>query len=276
MFQRIVGASFLIVLAGLFLSEPAGVQQSKDKEPTLADLSLEVNALRTLYHLEATPEQLQALQKLAKETAQKSRQRDSKGSKDYRQALINLRGALVAAKDEDQIDKFEEKLTEIQQNEEYQIDDEVEVTDAARRRTPEVLKLFKEDQVKTLAETFDEEAAKPADYLVKALVKVRELKPEEWEEHRDEVASEVSQWVGGIDAKKYGRTHDQVIALLNKAHGLKDADFEKQQPELEKTARQIVGNLKEEVALRNKVEHTVAELLSNPCLEAALKARLSK
>ena len=65
-------------------------------------------------------------------------------------------------------------------------------------------------------------------------------------------------------------------ALSRPWRALKDDEFKKERPELEKTARQIVGEVGPLDVLRHAVERSLADLLSNPRLAAAIDARLKK
>src|SRR2546430_15768108 len=71
-------------------------EPKKDAEPTLAELSMEMQALRTLYNLRLTTAQMKALAKAAKETAEPERMRNpGKASDEYKKALTALRDALA-------------------------------------------------------------------------------------------------------------------------------------------------------------------------------------
>jgi hypothetical protein len=69
---------------------------------------------------------------------------------------------------------------------------------------------------------------------------------------------------------------DQVVQLLIQARALKDDEFKRERRDLEKSARQIVGEVGPMQILRHAVERALAELLSNPRLPTALEARLKK
>src|SRR5262249_12051859 len=103
-----------------------------------------------------------------------------------------------------------------------------------------------------------------------------DLEGEEAEDVRDAAAEQVGWLVAGPDAGRSGTVRDQVMALLDRARGLNDADFAKQRPELEKAARQLVGAVTPLDVIRNYLEWAVAQLLSNPRLPAAVDALLKK
>ncbi len=63
---------------------------------------------------------------------------------------------------------------------------------------------------------------------------------------------------------------------MNKAKGLTDDQFRDQKADLEKEVEKIIGDIGPERVLRNRVEHTLAELLSNPRSRRRLELRLKE
>jgi hypothetical protein len=243
-------------------------------QPSAADLSLEVQALETLYYFKATPRQMKWLRTFAKETAQAKKERKGQVSEELREALVALRTALVEGLDEDEIDLLDQQRDSLRDSENPQLDDDVDITEAARKRVPEVLRRLKAYQVADFLGEVADELPDPLERLVTALDSVRRLKPKDWPEKRNEIAEEVSMLVMGLDVKKAAEVNNRVLVLLTRARGLTDAEFKKQQAELEKNARQIVGEVGPLEVVRHYTEHALAELLSNPRLAAAIDARL--
>src|SRR4029077_10579914 len=67
---------------------------------------------------------------------------------------------------------------------------------------------------------------------------------------------------------------ERIVNLLERARDLKsNTDFERQREELEKEARQIVGEVDDWKVLGQGLEQGMAELLSKPRLKAATKAK---
>jgi hypothetical protein len=247
----------------------------KEEGGELHDVGLEVQALRTLYYLKLNAEQMKALRELTKETAQPPRRRAApKASDAYRDTLTELRSALAEASDAERIDALEEKLSEIAEREKPSVDDGVEVTAAARKRVPEVYRGLKATQVAAYFVQAADDVVDPLDYLVGKLAAVRGLRRGEWTSEREAVAEDVSWLVAGPDADAAKRVTAQVVALLGKARGLSETEFKAQRPELDKTAREIVGEPAPDVVLRHTVQHALALLLSNPRLDVALQARM--
>ena len=243
-------------------------------EAPLHEVSQEVQALRTLRQLKFTPEQMKALEKLARETAQPARTHAKpKASAEYAQTLADLREAL-ASDDADRADDLDEKLDQLTESEKPEVDDGVELTAAARKSVPEVLRALKPAQLAAFFGDNADEVIDPQERLLATLDAVRALKGNAWKEKRDEVAEEVARALAGVDADRAERVHDQVVALLSKAHSLTDDEFNTRRTNLDKTARQIAGNVGPVEVLQHQAEYALAELLSNPRLAVVLKELL--
>jgi hypothetical protein len=248
---------------------------AKAEPDNLNDLSLEVTALQTLYQFRLTPAQLETLRKLAKETAPKSyAAKEVKASADLRKTLSTLRGALLAA-DEDQVTRLSDRLDEVMQKENFE-PDEVEVTEAAQRRAPEVLRLLSARQVAYYVSSDPGTIPDPLELLTDALGKVRKLEAQDWKDLRDDVSERVGLLLAGFDDARADKVSEDVVDLLIKARGLTDDEFKAQRKNLEKAARDIIGEVGPTDVLRNVLERALAELLSNPRLPAALDAQLKK
>jgi hypothetical protein len=249
----------------------------KDAEPGLAELSMEMQALRTLYNLRLTTEQMKMLAKYAKDTAETPRKRNQgKASDEYHKLLTELRDALAAASDDDKIADLEDAFTEAEEKEKPDMDDGVEVTAAARKRAPEVFKKIRPSQLASYLGFLAEDVVDPFDVLVSTMKDIRAGNNEDWKDRRDDLAEELGWLLGGVDEKKAEKFNDQVVALLNKVKALNDDDYKAKQADLENEAEKLVGEVGPDRVLRNRVERTFAELLSNPRLEAALALRLKE
>jgi hypothetical protein len=263
----------LLLLFGM--TSPGRTDEGKADKLSVDDLNREVNALQTLYYLHVTPAQLEKLKAIAPETAAKpAGQAKVKASDGLRQKLLDLRAALVEATDEDEIDQLSEELQDQVTAEKAQLDTDFEVTDAARAKVPEVLKLLTARQVAEYLGNLAEDIPDPVELLTEALDKVRPLPPAKWKEFRDEISDQVGRLIGGIDPDKVQKASDEVVQFLIVVRSLKDDEFKAQRPELEKKARKILGDLGPTDILRHILEQTLAELLSNPRLSAAVAARL--
>ena len=64
-----------------------------------------------------------------------------------------------------------------------------------------------------------------------------------------------------------------MVQLLIQVRALTEDEFKAQRGEWEKAARQIIGEVSPFEVMRHQLEYALAELLSNPRLEAALELR---
>jgi hypothetical protein len=268
---RFISAACLASAAMLL---PARADDEKaDEDQPLHEISLEVQALRAFDDLGLTQDQLTLLAKLAKETAEPARKRaEPKASAEYRRVLKELRDARVA-EEEEQIEELEGELEELKAKEKAAVDDAVAVTKAARKRAPEVFRTFKAHDLAAYYGAVANSVRDPLTHLTTSLGAVRGLEKDEWRDRRDEIADEIAWLVAGADAAKWEKVSDKTAALLSKARALSDEEFKAQEKELEKSAKALVEGAGPDAVLRHYAEWELAELLSNPRLAAAVKAR---
>ncbi len=277
MSHRVVGVGVLLLsLALLALLGPMQAQQpGRAQRTSLNELSMEVAALRALYQLRISPEQLKLLKKLAPHTSEQPVPRQAaRASAAYVRVLADLRHALAEGTDEDLIEELHEKLDKLNESESPELGDGMEITEAARQRAPDVLRQLSARQVGSYIALFGDDFPDPLELLRGALSRVRPLAPQEWKQLREEVSEEVGRLAAGLDMAKATQIADKVVQLLIQVRALTDEEFKNQRTDLEKTARQILGELGPLDVLRHQLEYVLAELLSNPRLEAALDLRL--
>jgi hypothetical protein len=258
---------------------PAAPAVPAPKEKADADnitsLHLEVGALETIHQLQLTRAQLERLARLAPGTAQKAlATRETKVSEEYQKTLKELRDALVED-DEDRITDLSVALDELREKEEPDFE-EVEITDVARRLTPEVLKSLTAGQVAGYLVEFADEFPDPGEKLTEALDEIRKENGKEWEELRDEVAGQVAWLVAGLDKTAEAKVRERVKGLLIHVHKLTDDEYTAKKPELERSAQAVIGNVGPTDVIRHFTERSLAELLSNPRLATAVEALLKK
>jgi hypothetical protein len=237
---------------------------------------MEVAALRTLRQFEFTPAQIKALRKIAAERpAEVGDREQGRASDAYRQMLLDLRGAILSG-DDDRIEKAQEKADALQESELPELDDGIEITDHAKKRVADVLRMLSPRQVAAHIAAYGDEVPEPVERFLEAIDKARSSSDKEWKKLREDVSDEVGRLAAGFDADKSGEIADRVVQLLIQVRALDDDEFKKQKPELVKSARRIAGDLGPFDVLHRLVERALAELLSNPRLIAALDARLGK
>jgi hypothetical protein len=259
--KRWLGFSLLVACAA-FTSVSAQTSASNINE-----LSLEVAALHLLHDLELSLPQLDELIKLAHDCGAKPPSSQAKVSSAYRKAIAELRMALIKSEVE-KIAELMEKLDQIHEKEELELDTAVEITPTARQKAAAAVQVLSVRQLAVLIGTL--ELADPGELLVEGLAQIRTVK-EDKDDEMEQIAEEVST-AAGKDEEGTQKLKDQAIALLKKASEMKDDVFKRQKTALEKQARQIVGKFDPVVALNRSVEHGMAEFLSNPRCEMALKS----
>jgi hypothetical protein len=253
---------------------PAG--DDKAAKDDLNDLSMEVAALETIHDLQLTPAQLDELARLAKTDGAKDQTRKpAKAGDKVRKALADLRAALIADND-DRIEELAAARDELIEKESPDLDDDFEITDAARKHAPEFLRRLTAAQVAAYLAERTEDLTDPMTMLAETIEQSRKLSGEEWDDARDDAADELGWIVAGADADGAAKVAVKVKELIDRAHKLKDAEFTAQREELDKAARQIAGDLGPTDVIRHFLERALAELLSNPRLAAAVEARTQK
>lgn len=250
--------------------QPAAPAAAKVSVP---ELSMEVAALQALVQFGITPEQMAYLRKLAPETMSETGARPAaKVSSEYRRTLMALRDALAKSTEPDRIGELQERLEKLRDTEAPDLDDGVEITDAAREKAPAVLQRLSARQVAGFLAAYGDDFPDPGERLQAALQQVRELSDKDWKETRDVISADVSRLVAGLDPEKCEEVANQVVQLLIKVRAFKPEDLKQHQAELEAEARRIVGKQGPFEILRHATLHALAELLSNPRLTAALDA----
>jgi hypothetical protein len=156
------------------------------------------------------------------------------------------------------------------------VDDGVELSAGARKRAPEALRLLKVQQFSGYLATLADGLADPLERLLEALPNCRALTGDEWKQRRAEIVDEIVRLAAGVDSAREDKLGDQVTILLSQAHSMADAEFKAKRPEMEKAARALLGEIGPLEVVRNSVERSLAELLSNPRLSVVLDARLKK
>lgn len=245
-----------------------------DAQAPINQIYLEVAALSSLYDLYATPEQMKALQGIAAETASKKGLESSPHpGRPYRSGLVALRDAYVK-NDDDEIGDCQERVDNLEEKMDHPPDPQVEVTDAARRRAGEALKLFTPTQIAEYISARSDDAPDPAGILVDTLGAVPGQGEKEFAALRKQTVDELSELLAGADGAKRKSLGEEIGALIDRAHGMSAEDYKSRKGELEKEAHKLADPADPTAVLSNWVRRDMADLLSNPQLSAALAARL--
>jgi hypothetical protein len=275
-----LAAGLMLASLALLLSDGGTARAQAADKLDVNDLSMEVAALQTIHHLKLSAGQLQQLAGMAKVTAGKPQSRQAADvSEKYRRTLVELHGALSKREDEP-IASLGEHLQELRKAEDPDLDDDIGITDEARRQAPRVLALLSAPQVVNHLAGYGDEVPHPNRLMFRTMRldgKGRRPSAAQWKEVRDEVARDVGMLLGGVDVAQARKLSEQAAKLLDKAYAIsKPEEMKKRRPELEKELRALVGGVGPMDVLRHIMENDLAELLSNPRLAAAINARMPK
>jgi len=273
MFSFIVRAIFAIAsVIGFGLLAGSGTDTTKSPGPSsLNELSMEVTALQALYQFDFTPAQFEFLRKIAAETGQGTGARmAAKSSDKFRQAMLDLHAGLAKGGNADHINDLQERLEDLRDAENPELDDGWEVTEEARSKAPELFRLLSARQIVAFLSAYGSEFADPYELVSDALEKVRGLDEQQWKEVRETVAETTGRQTAGLDAERAEEIGDKITQLLIQARGMKEAEFKSERKALLKSAREILGKPSSLDVIRHFVEYSLAELLSNPRLPAAI------
>jgi len=255
------------------------------------DLSMEVAALRTMYLLKASPDQAPELPDRnqfnainfcalhPKVTAQPPRDRyEAKVSKNYRKVLADLRAAFIVNHDA-RIRELSDQLEELTKGEQPELDDAVEITEPARNNTHRLLLYFDANRTVPYLAAYGKEFPDPFFLILSSLGAVpKGKKPsaDDWPGVREFVIKEVSWQIGGLNFDKQEQIAAQVTEFLDKTRKLSEAELKNGGLPGGKL-RSAIGKITNVVdcadIMRNVLQQDLAELLSNPRLLPAWRAR---
>lgn len=262
--------------------EPArGEKDGDEARPARAGdlnrLGMEVAALKILVSLSLDRAQMARMADLARgEAAESKGRKPAKVSSRCRNTLELLHDALVD-NDTDGIKYLSDRIDAMREEGDCELDDNVEISDAARRQALAALRLLTPRQVAAYLAAYEDALPDPVTRMWNTLNDARDAKGKDWDSARDEAAADVGWLVGGLQPAPSRKFADQARELLDDAHKIKAADLRQQRPELEKRFRdQLLANVSPTTVLAHVVQHDLAELLSNPELPQAIKALQTK
>ncbi|HEX4125325.1 MAG TPA: hypothetical protein VHY37_11410 [Tepidisphaeraceae bacterium] len=243
---------------------------------TGGNVELQVAALNALHDLSLTPEQLRTLRGLVAPVADPTASEPAaKGSDAYQAALKSLRDAIIAG-DAQKAADAEQKVDQLRADEHLDVVTTVPITDSARQKSADALKLLTASQIAGYLGDRGDEVPDAAQTIDDAMDDSRGKSDADYAAIRDEAADQVALLMCGLDkTKESDQVRQQVDDLLERAHQLTDAKYKKQHGELDTQARKLVGDLDAFAALRNWMQREMADLLSNPELPAMIDAQLA-
>jgi len=257
----------LAVLATLC---PTGrVSAQTTPETDAVKLELEVDALATLNDLQLSWAQVAALRVLASDTAAKVDQSPAPADADYQAALREARLAILSRND-DRIDQAQDKLATLGQKRDADSEPDIDNTDAAKAKAPGFLKSLAASQVAHYLAQNAEDVEDPGEILVDALHQCRNLSDADFEVLRDDTADEIGLLASGVNPAKPPLVIQKAARFLTRCRGLSAQEYQAQKATLEDEARKMV-EIDPITCLRHWMEGELADLLSNPQLQTALK-----
>jgi hypothetical protein len=257
-------------LALLFILCPTSRLSAQSAATTdTVKLQLEVDALGALNDLQLTSDQVAALRDLTSDTAAKVDQSPAPVGADYQAALAEVRLAILSRND-DRIDQAQDKLTALAQKRDADSEPDFEDTDAAKAKATGFLKSLAPSQIAHYLAQNADDVENPGDILVDALHQCRNLSDADFEVLRDDTADEIGLLAGGVNPAKPPLITQKTARFLNRCRHLSAQEYQTQKAALEDEARKMV-EIDPITCLRHWMEGELADLLSNPQLQPALK-----
>jgi hypothetical protein len=252
------------------------------------ELSMEVAALRTLYLLKAGPDQNEEYNSYDgiknflkdKEIPQPPRDRLAKVSKNYLKVLTDLREAFIT-NNEDRISELSDQIEELTSSESPELDDAIDLTPKSRGAAIGFLRGYMDARrIATYISAYGKEFPDPKGLILKNTRDTLGVWPPKavWKDTRDFVAKEVGFAYAGLNEKLQEEIAVKVGELLDRAYGMTPAqllkEFSTPSSGLRSQLNGICNPYGPTDVIKHVLERDVAELLSNPRLGAAIKARV--
>jgi hypothetical protein len=245
-----------------------------------SELALEIESLRALDDLQATPAQLVQLRDASMDAVTHVQMADldiidqaaAKDSACYA-LLLRLRESLLRG-DSARIEQGEQELAGLEQKIQINFTPRIVPSPAAQKSAGDVTREFSGGQIAAYIARRSEEVSDPTEVLLGALIQCRGMSVADFQRFDLDVTQQVSELVAGMAQSPTRPIARRTSELLKLAHSLGDADFDNQRPDLENQARDIT-KVDASTALRHWMECEMAQLLSNPQLPLALADRSS-
>jgi hypothetical protein len=272
----------------------------------LSDASLRLRALDTMYELDLSVDQLKALRQAATETASTQHRTVAKNDAKLAAAMRDFQAALLTGTDTNLIDKLRTQLSDLADDDSVQLDDDVQITAAARSKAPEALRQFTASQLAAWLASHADEVGDPVEMMMNTVEELRDQRADaaaekesaadsaskkgvakkegkdKEKEPADEdaatlirlTANDVANAVAGLDEAKAKTLSPDIAKWIKTTSELKDDDFTAQRQTLETAAKTLTGNVHPMRVLDNWLQFQLAQLLANPQLGPAIDALL--
>ena len=234
--------------------------------------SLRVGAMQTLYELDASPDQIRAIQAAAQGLADPTERPPAKESKRLMAAVIGLRDALLTGGDDQKISEARNALADASADAE--LDDVVHPSPGAHLKAATLSRTFSAGQLAAYLAAHADQVVGPGERLMSAVTDLHDDAPEEADAEIRQVASDVGQLVGGSDAAQVTAATAKAADWL-RANRSAPTDSAEARAKLELSAKAAVGDVPPVEVLGHWFEDELAQLLANPQMPEAAAALIS-
>jgi hypothetical protein len=228
-----------------------------------------VDALSALNDLQLTAEQIKALRDLSSDTAATVNDVPAHVDDEYKAALKEVRAALLSRND-DRIEQAQDKLSTLGEKQDPDSEPDFDNTDAAKTKAPGFLKTLSASQVAHYLAQNADDVQDPVELLIDAIHQARTLSDDDFDDFRDETAQQMGLLAGGPAPAKTPSIIAKTTRFLTRVRRLSAQDYDAQKSTLEDEARKMVEH-DPMTYIRHWMEGELADLLSNPELQTALK-----
>jgi hypothetical protein len=290
----IVAALLLTVGAVLAKPKPKPAGQVAAQQMADVDLpadaneaSLRVSALDTIYEMDLSAQQLNAVRAAATATADLTKRTPGHTTPPFLAVLRSFQNALLDGKDDQEIARLRNQVLELANGGDIQLDNDIVTTAPARARSADLCLKIKASQIAAYLAAHADEVSDPQELIMSTADGVQDVRDDSAEKATAEetigamiqdTATTVGELVAGMDEVRAHAVAEQATNLLRSVDKGPAADFAKRRADLEDSSAKIVGNTTPMQVLNNWLDRQLAILLSNPqlpeAIDAILKVRL--
>jgi hypothetical protein len=140
----------------------------------LNDASLQLRALDMMYELDLSTDQLKALAQAAGGTASKQHRTAAKGNDKLVTTMHDFQAALLAGTDTYHIDELRTQLSDLTDDENVQLDDDIQITAEARNKAPDVMHQLTASQLAAYLASHADEVGDPVEMMMNTVEELRD------------------------------------------------------------------------------------------------------
>jgi hypothetical protein len=236
--------------------------------------SMRVIAVDTLYQLDLTRAQLEAMRTAAEGSATNAERSAPKGNPRLVAAFENLNRALLDGKDDEQIAKLRNELSDLSTADDVHLDDEIRPTVMAMKKAASITRQLTSSQIAAYLASHADEVNDPVDKMVASLPSLHDAGGSVDSDSQD-VADDIAHLVLGVDSGDAAALSAKVLVWLKANRDLPDDQLVSNRVALGKSARKVLGEFSPMDVLSHWMDNQVAILLSNPQSPQAISAMLT-